>query len=114
MIRRPPRSTLFPYTTLFRSPAPHAAGGRDSLRQRYADGRDPQGQRQSAGRPRLRRSRHAVGYARRPDRGGLRQVSAIVADRRVPTGEPYREITYKREGQTVRKELEIVAARPLR
>src|SRR2546430_7414988 len=25
MIRRPPRSTLFPYTTLFRSPAPGAA-----------------------------------------------------------------------------------------
>src|SRR2546430_4998633 len=25
MIRRPPRSTLFPYTTLFRSPAIHAA-----------------------------------------------------------------------------------------
>src|SRR3712207_8665712 len=24
MIRRPPRSTLFPYTTLFRSPAAHA------------------------------------------------------------------------------------------
>src|SRR3712207_7203920 len=24
MIRRPPRSTLFPYTTLFRSPGPHA------------------------------------------------------------------------------------------
>src|SRR3712207_9505324 len=31
MIRRPPRSTLFPYTTLFRSPAgggPHRADGR--------------------------------------------------------------------------------------
>src|SRR3712207_8274266 len=32
MIRRPPRSTLFPYTTLFRSAAepgrPHPAGGR--------------------------------------------------------------------------------------
>src|SRR2546430_13756473 len=31
MIRRPPRSTLFPYTTLFRSPAsrddPHVRGG---------------------------------------------------------------------------------------
>src|SRR3989442_9315169 len=29
MIRRPPRSTLFPYTTLFRSPArrPHAERG---------------------------------------------------------------------------------------
>src|SRR6266508_5330567 len=25
MIRRPPRSTLFPYTTLFRSPAPEVA-----------------------------------------------------------------------------------------
>src|SRR3712207_8382721 len=25
MIRRPPRSTLFPYTTLFRSPSPTAA-----------------------------------------------------------------------------------------
>src|SRR2546426_2669126 len=25
MIRRPPRSTLFPYTTLFRSPIPHCA-----------------------------------------------------------------------------------------
>src|SRR3712207_7373542 len=28
MIRRPPRSTLFPYTTLFRSFARHAPGGR--------------------------------------------------------------------------------------
>src|SRR5258708_28006043 len=26
MIRRPPRSTLFPYTTLFRSPAPMGPG----------------------------------------------------------------------------------------
>src|SRR3712207_7528989 len=29
MIRRPPRSTLFPYTTLFRSPAGVARGGND-------------------------------------------------------------------------------------
>src|SRR2546427_3679904 len=28
MIRRPPRSTLFPYTTLFRSPARAASGSR--------------------------------------------------------------------------------------
>src|SRR5258708_19554737 len=28
MIRRPPRSTLFPYTTLFRSPIPAASRGR--------------------------------------------------------------------------------------
>src|SRR3712207_8231270 len=36
MIRRPPRSTLFPYTTLFRSPgncsgSPLKKGGRDDL-----------------------------------------------------------------------------------
>src|SRR3712207_7584673 len=33
MIRRPPRSTLFPYTTLFRSPAhrPPVHPGRDQL-----------------------------------------------------------------------------------
>src|SRR5256885_13288108 len=29
MIRRPPRSTLFPYTTLFRSQQLHRAGGVD-------------------------------------------------------------------------------------
>src|SRR2546422_5138122 len=29
MIRRPPRSTLFPYTTLFRSRVPDSLGGRD-------------------------------------------------------------------------------------
>src|SRR5690606_41823864 len=29
VIRRPPRSTLFPYTTLFRSAVPRAAVGRD-------------------------------------------------------------------------------------
>src|SRR5256885_4521932 len=28
MIRRPPRSTLFPYTTLFRSDRPHVVGHR--------------------------------------------------------------------------------------
>src|SRR2546427_7467371 len=33
MIRRPPRSTLFPYTTLFRS-RERCAGGRDLLRAR--------------------------------------------------------------------------------
>src|SRR3712207_7013339 len=31
MIRRPPRSTLFPYTTLFRSNAPRGGDGRDPV-----------------------------------------------------------------------------------
>src|SRR5256885_2770065 len=36
MIRRPPRSTLFPYTTLFRSPSglPACSGCEDALRRR--------------------------------------------------------------------------------
>src|SRR3712207_6850659 len=32
MIRRPPRSTLFPYTTLFRSDPPRAAGDGQTVR----------------------------------------------------------------------------------
>src|SRR5689334_23767318 len=31
MLRRPPRSTLFPYTTLFRSLRRHVAGGAEDL-----------------------------------------------------------------------------------
>src|SRR5215216_7513551 len=46
MIRRPPRSTLFPYTTLFRSPTlsvagetqPAAAGGYATVRRRWSAG----------------------------------------------------------------------------
>src|SRR5437763_10596651 len=48
MPRRPPRSTLFPYTTLFRSPGgrpdPHAQGAGDRegvLRQGAPQGREP-------------------------------------------------------------------------
>src|SRR5258707_5624082 len=40
MIRRPPRSTLFPYTTLFRSPfvrQQHHGGGDDAARPQVAD-----------------------------------------------------------------------------
>src|SRR2546427_4430766 len=49
MIRRPPRSTLFPYTTLFRSRQP-AGGRRARRRQREARRGGP------AGRPAVRRS----------------------------------------------------------
>src|SRR3712207_7483710 len=31
MIRRPPRSTLFPYTTLFRSDIPSVSGGEEEI-----------------------------------------------------------------------------------
>src|SRR5258708_11185979 len=38
MIRRPPRSTLFPYTTLFRSQGPAGASRRGILRNAEAGG----------------------------------------------------------------------------
>src|SRR3712207_7697667 len=37
MIRRPPRSTLFPYTTLFRSPCSPKEGLLDDRRVRFVD-----------------------------------------------------------------------------
>src|SRR3712207_6439361 len=40
MIRRPPRSTLFPYTTLFRSGAPDRGGARGDKAASGARGRD--------------------------------------------------------------------------
>src|SRR5688572_32378735 len=58
MLRRPPRSTLFPYTTLFRS----AARGRRGRRAR------------ARRRARERHVRAAEGTA--PARGGLKPVSA--------------------------------------
>src|SRR5687768_17967026 len=41
MIRRPPRSTLFPYTTLFRSRARHIAGRPGAQARRASDHRRP-------------------------------------------------------------------------
>src|SRR3712207_8937681 len=55
MIRRPPRSTLFPYTTLFRSPAGRGhpatatAGGRAAGAGRRAGGRGRHGPRRRNG-----------------------------------------------------------------
>src|SRR3546814_7272455 len=57
MIRPPPRSTrtLFPYTTLFRSPARHAAAGRRDLARGIREDDDPL---------RLRAHRRAVSQRR--------------------------------------------------
>src|SRR2546430_9129797 len=57
MIRRPPRSTLFPYTTLFRSRSRPAPGRADSR---------PHRRRRGGGAPRPRAGRNA--RARRHDR----------------------------------------------
>src|SRR2546422_3421680 len=53
MIRRPPRSTLFPYTTLFRSPsvpARLAGGGADTARVQRSSGHGGQPARRSSRR----------------------------------------------------------------
>src|SRR2546421_4549751 len=64
MIRRPPRSTLFPYTTLFRSPRLRrrlalAAGVRGRVRVRADAGSEDRHQRHQA--------RHGVVYAHRSE-----------------------------------------------
>src|SRR3989442_9456679 len=53
MIRRPPRSTLFPYTTLFRS----AGEDEDRLEGRQGRRRDPGGRRLQGHRAKSRRGR---------------------------------------------------------
>src|SRR5438270_9633090 len=57
MIRRPPRSTLFPYTTLFRSPDPNHAP--DVTRARHSARSEP-GDRKST---RLNSSHSQISYA---------------------------------------------------
>src|SRR3712207_9222077 len=69
MIRRPPRSTLFPYTTLFRSPRDSATGG--SARTAGSTGSPPVASRQVCRE-----------VARTSDTGGLRLTGGVahVAD----------------------------------
>src|SRR5437588_7532841 len=62
-MRRPPRSTLFPYTTLFRSPAHRLGGGAARLRRR------------GVGPARLHHHR-AGGRERSPRRRGTRAAGA--------------------------------------
>src|SRR2546426_4935286 len=64
MIRRPPRSTLFPYTTLFRS--------RRRRLERFAVVDEPRDERVAPGRPdRLAREEHAIAVAHEDDDRGM-------------------------------------------
>src|SRR2546430_12491793 len=68
MIRRPPRSTLFPYTTLFRS-AEHLDSGRGSAHRRHhllrrdLSGEDLRTRRQDRKSTRLNSSHSQISYA---------------------------------------------------
>src|SRR2546425_6856091 len=66
MIRRPPRSTLFPYTTLFRSRQPHRRKGAPRLW--AADGVGNHTPHEEIGHPSRNRVRAAIG-AKPPDGG---------------------------------------------
>src|SRR3712207_8421445 len=80
MIRRPPRSTLFPYTTLFRSraaaPAPTARKGRGSHAARLRRGRGWRGGGSPARLPLHHRSDPFVGEKLDQDRKSTRLNSS--------------------------------------
>src|SRR5260221_3698250 len=58
MIRRPPRSTLFPYTTLFRSAGPHAPRRPSRRRRRPSPPSPATGERLPAGARTCRSEEH--------------------------------------------------------
>src|SRR5258708_29268956 len=67
MIRRPPRSTLFPYTTLFRSAGvhvhPRSPAGVDSALARRSEGRLPRKSDRDRKSTRLNSSHQIISYA---------------------------------------------------
>src|SRR6266704_4812899 len=75
MIRRPPRSTLFPYTTLFRSRGAHALPARPLAHPRKAPDRRGQEDRPVRG----------------PDRGGLPPARRLLDPQRPPPAHRSRE-----------------------
>src|SRR2546429_3639634 len=85
MIRRPPRSTLFPYTTLFRSGDALLCGLDGGLAREHRL-RDRDGARQVLGREDLlRRARQHAGAVRVLGEG-LRELHSGIGRARVPLG----------------------------
>src|SRR5690348_17680144 len=91
MIRRPPRSTLFPYTTLFRSteaPRGHHARcvhGEDRRVRRTPRRRDRRAEAEfRSEEPRLNSSHPSISYAvfclKKKKKTGVRNVIAIITD----------------------------------
>src|SRR5690554_7386617 len=63
MIRRPPRSTLFPYTTLFRSPRPAQPDGVERTREDHDPGHEQPPGRGDRKSTRLNSSHVRISYA---------------------------------------------------
>src|SRR2546428_8364239 len=100
MIRRPPRSTLFPYTTLFRSPD-------------RADAR-AEGNRRSTPQPPERAvDLRPAGHPR--ERGGRREVARAGGDRKsTRLNSSHDQISYAVFCLKKKKECLILSARPCR
>src|SRR3712207_1300355 len=87
MIRRPPRSTLFPYTTLFRSRARRRPRGGVRRRRDARADRGRQGARGGGGRAAARRAAAAVRAGREPDRERARHRHGPVRHERGRRGD---------------------------
>src|SRR2546429_8996779 len=87
MIRRPPRSTLFPYTTLFRSPNAALRTQRDVAAGASVLGLDPQAVQQQLAAAQLPdgASRPGGGSATAPRRGGAPPPDSTKAGATVTT-----------------------------
>src|SRR2546430_2965115 len=94
MIRRPPRSTLFPYTTLFRSQDP-ARAGRAGEREGAARARTRRGERSDRKSTRLNSSHSQISYAvfclKKKNNNRVIEPLATPADRQVPSPEQRHE-----------------------
>src|SRR5258708_16001878 len=82
MIRRPPRSTLFPYTTLFRSRAPSVAVISESLAHRLFPGTLPIGQHIRVGVVPRRQNAEIVGIVADAHLYDLKNANVAAVDRK--------------------------------
>src|SRR5256884_8246286 len=94
MIRRPPRSTLFPYTTLFRSVA--EAAGEEHARERDDEGLDLEGLDHKA----LHEAERGAEQQREGDDGGRAHPVALEQRRREHGGERDRSEEHTSELQS--------------
>src|SRR2546427_9558908 len=97
MIRRPPRSTLFPYTTLFRSrPAPHArpALAEAPLVHRAARTEHrPHPLRQGRGRTRVRYDRSEEHTSELQSQSNL-VCRLLLEKKKIPVAETYEQFSF--------------------
>src|SRR5256886_17001884 len=83
MIRRPPRSTLFPYTTLFRSLKAEAARGRvaEAQRDREDEGHADEQDHVAEGRREHHTAQHVLAVGQRPSGGHGRRLKPVSASK---------------------------------